>query len=411
MKILVVNAGSSSLKYQVVDMKTETALTSGVYERIGIEGSLITHKLNGKKLLDGEVRNVADHVEALDFILKTITDKNLGCLKNLKEIDVVAHRVLFGGEKYNSATLIDNKVLKSMEESVDMAPLHMPANIQGIRACMKLLPNVPQVAIYDTAFHLSMPEEAYLYPIPFEDYKKYGIRKYGAHGTSHKYIASKLMEYLGTEEFKAIIMHIGSGASLSAVENGECKDTSMGLTPLDGVPMGTRSGNINADVFDKLCEVHNFTNKECLNYLNKKSGYVGMTGSVDARDVEDMIENRDGKFTREQQENAKLAMNIRVRRDVQYVGAYFVTLGGLDAIVFTAGLGENDKLYRKAVVDRLKGALGVEIDEEKNSKRGIEGLISTPNSKVKVFVIPTNEELQMAKEAKEVVEASYGLNR
>lgn len=409
-KVLVINAGSSSLKYQVIDMKNEKTLTKGYYEKIGMKGSFVTHKVGDKKWVVN--LDAPTHVEALNFVLTTITDPEKGCIKSLGEISMVGHRVLHGGEEFKEATLITPAVIKKIEKLIPLGPLHQKANLEGIYACRELLKKVPQVAVFDTAFHQTLPEKAFMYALQPVDYEKYGIRKFGFHGTSHKFIASEVCKkkYLG-KKGKVVVMHIGSGASISAIDKGVCIDTTMGYTPLDGCIMGTRSGSVDPSILTKLCEAHKFKNvDEAITYLNKACGYLGMTGCSDARDVEERAINAEGKYSETEQYYARLVMDMRVYRDAQQVGAYTVTLGGLDAIVFTAGLGENDGMYRKEVCDNL-AVLGVKLDKNLNATRGIDGEISSKTSKVKVFVIPTNEELQIARETKQVVEENYGLER
>ncbi len=409
-KVLVINAGSSSLKYQIIDMKDEKILTKGYYEKIGSKDSFVTHKVGDKKWVVN--LDAPSHVEALNWVLNTLTDSEKGCLKSLDEIAMVGHRVLHGGEEFSEATLITSAVIKKIEKLIPLGPLHQKANLEGIYACSKLLKKVPQVAVFDTAFHQTLPEKAYMYALQPQDYTKYGIRKFGFHGTSHKFIASEVAKkkYLG-KKGKVVVMHIGSGASISAIDKGVCMDTTMGYTPLDGCIMGTRSGSIDASILDKLCEAHKFKDvKEAITYLNKACGYLGMTGCSDARDVEERAINAEGKYSETEQYYARLVMDMRVYRDAQQVAAYMITLGGLDAIVFTAGLGEKAAMYRKEVCDNLK-VLGVKIDNKVNQMRGLDGEISTKDSNVKVFVIPTNEELQIARETKKVVEESCGLER
>ena len=398
-KILVLNAGSSSLKYQVIDMDTEAVMVKGLCERIGIEGGIITHKVNGEK----HVTNIemADHTVALNKVLESLTDAKIGCIASLDEIDAIGHRVLHGGEEFTKATKIEGDVLAKIEDLIPLGPLHQPANLKGIYACSKLMPKVPQVAVFDTAFHSSMPAKAFRYAIPEEDYTKHHIRKYGFHGTSHKYVSEKMAEYMG-KKGKFIVLHIGNGASISAVNNGILQDTSMGYTPLDGCLMGTRSGSIDASVLPILCQKHNLTVDEAINYLNKKSGLYGLTGFADARDVESAAQNKNNAYTEKQVRAAQLAEEMRPYIDAKIVGSYVAALNGVDAIAFTAGVGENDCNYREAVMGYFT-YLGISINTEVNRVRGVEGEISDANSAVKVFVIPTNEELQIAKETKEVL--------
>ena len=398
-KVLVLNAGSSSLKYQVIDMENEKVLAKGNCEKVGLEEGIFSYSANGNKTVS--YPKMENHSVALNFVLSAITDKVNGCIKSLDEIDAVGHRVLHGGETFSSAAKIDREVLAKIEDLIPLGPLHQPANLQGIYACQKLMPNVPQVAVFDTAFHSTMQPKAYRYALPVDDYKKYHIRKYGFHGTSHKYVSQKTAEYYGNKG-KFIILHIGSGSSVSAVNNGICQDTSMGYTPLDGCLMGTRTGSIDPSVLPTLCEKHNMNLAEAINYLNKKSGLVGMTGCSDSRDVDDMANNKGGAYTASQVENAQLVNEMRAYRDAKIVGSYAAALNGVDAITFTAGVGEHDPIYRERVLGYLT-YLGVVIDENKN-KNVSEGEISAANSKVKVYVIPTNEELQIAKEAVEVLD-------
>ena len=398
-KILVLNAGSSSLKYQVIDMENEEVLVKGLCERIGIDGGIITHKVNGQKIVSNI--EMADHTFALNKVLESLTDAKIGCIKNLDEIDAIGHRVLHGGEEFTKATKIEGDVRAKIEDLIPLGPLHQPANLQGIYACQKLMPNKPQVAVFDTAFHSSMPAKAYRYAIPAEDYTKHHIRKYGFHGTSHKYVSGKMAEYFGRKG-KFIVLHIGNGASISAVNNGILQDTTMGYTPLDGCLMGTRSGSVDASILPILCQKHNLTIDEAINYLNKKSGLLGLTGFSDGRDVENAAKNKDNAYTTKQVEAAKLAEEMRAYIDAKFVGSYVAALNGVDAIAFTAGIGENDSAYRERVMGYF-AYLGIRINSEVNSVRGVEGEISTPDSAVKVYVIPTNEELQIAKETVEVL--------
>ena len=398
-KILVLNAGSSSLKYQVIDTSNEEVLVKGLCERIGIDGGIITHKVNGKKIVTNV--EMADHTVALNHVLASLTDAQNGCIKSLDEIDAIGHRVLHGGEEFTKATKIQGDVLAKIEDLIPLGPLHQPANLQGIYACQKLMSNKPQVAVFDTAFHSSMPAKAFRYAIPNEDYTLHHIRKYGFHGTSHKYVSARMAELFGRKG-KFIVLHIGNGASLSAVNNGILQDTSMGYTPLDGCLMGTRSGSVDASILPVLCEKHNFNIDQAINYLNKKSGLLGLTGFSDARDVENAAKNKDNAFTSKQVQEAQLAEEMRAYKDAQIVGSYIAALNGVDAIAFTAGIGENDGAYRARVMGYFT-YLGIRLNDEANSKRGFEGEISTPDSAVKVYVIPTNEELQIAKETAEVL--------
>lgn len=393
-KVLVLNAGSSSLKYQVIDMDGEKVLVKGLCERIGIDGGVITHKVDGKKIVTNV--DMADHTVALNKVLESLTDDKIGCIKSLDEIDAIGHRVLHGGDQFTKAAKIEGDVLAKIEDLVPLGPLHQPANLKGIYACKSLMPRTPQVAVFDTAFHSSMPAKAFRYAIPEEDYVRHHIRKYGFHGTSHKYVSEKMAEYMGRKG-KFIVLHIGNGASISAVNNGILQDTTMGYTPLDGCLMGTRSGSVDASIIPILCQKHNLSVDQAIDYLNKKSGLLGLTGFSDARDVENAAKNKDGAYTSKQVENAQLAEEMRAYIDAKYVGSYVAALSGVDAIAFTAGIGENDGAYRERVIGYFS-YLCIRLDSQKNSVRGVEGEISTPDSAVKVFVIPTNEELQIAKE-------------
>lgn len=393
-KVLILNAGSSSLKYQVIDMDGEKVLVKGLCERIGIDGGVITHKVAGQKIVTNV--DMADHTVALNKVLESLTDDKIGCIKSLDEIDAIGHRVLHGGDQFTKAAKIEGDVLAKIEDLVPLGPLHQPANLKGIYACKSLMPHTPQVAVFDTAFHSSMPAKAYRYAIPEEDYIRHHIRKYGFHGTSHKYVSEKMAEYMGRKG-KFIVLHIGNGASISAVNNGILQDTTMGYTPLDGCLMGTRSGSVDASIIPILCQKHNLSVDQAIDYLNKKSGLLGLTGFSDARDVENAAKNKDGAYTSKQVENAQLAEEMRAYIDAKYVGSYIAALSGVDAIAFTAGIGENDGAYRERVIGYFS-YLGIRLDSQKNSVRGVEGEISTPDSAVKVFVIPTNEELQIAKE-------------
>lgn len=393
-KVLVLNAGSSSLKYQVIDMDGEKVLVKGLCERIGIDGGVITHKVAGQKIVTNV--DMADHTVALNKVLESLTDSKIGCIKTLDEIDAIGHRVLHGGDQFTKAVKIEGDVLARIEDLIPLGPLHQPANLKGIYACKSLMPRTPQVAVFDTAFHSSMPAKAFRYAIPEEDYTRHHIRKYGFHGTSHKYVSEKMAELFGRKG-KFIVLHIGNGASISAVNNGVVQDTTMGYTPLDGCLMGTRSGSVDASILPILCQKHNLTVDQAIDYLNKKSGLLGLTGYSDGRDVENASKNKDGAYSKKQVEAARLAEEMRAYIDAKFVGSYVAALNGVDAIAFTAGIGENDSAYRERVMGYFT-YLGVRIDSEKNSVRGVEGEISTPDSAVKVYVIPTNEELQIAKE-------------
>ncbi|MBQ9030763.1 MAG: acetate kinase [Parasporobacterium sp.] len=390
MKILVINCGSSSLKYQLIDSETEAVLAKGLCERIGIDGKFTYQPAGGEK----QVQDIdqPDHKKSVSLVLDALTNKENGVIADLSEIGAVGHRVVHGGEKFASSTLITEEVLKAIEECNDLAPLHNPANIIGINACRELMPGVPMVAVFDTAFHQTMPAEAYLYGIPYEYYTKYGVRKYGFHGTSHSYVSKRTAEILGLDYSKAkiVVCHLGNGASICAVDGGKSVETSMGLTPLMGLIMGTRSGEIDPGAMEFIANKENLDLKGVMTILNKQSGVLGMSGvSSDFRDIDDAI--KDGN------KQAKAAKDAFVHRVVSYVGGYVAVMNGVDAIVFTAGIGENDKTVRSAVCANL-GYLGIAIDEEKNSIRGEETIISTEESKVKVLVVPTNEELMIARD-------------
>ena len=390
-KIMAVNAGSSSIKFQLLEMPEEKVIASGVMERIGLAEGIFTLKYNGKKEETNPV--LPTHAEGVQLLLDTLLEK--GIVKSLDEISGVGHRVVQGGEFFKDSTLVDGPdgvVVKKIAELADLAPLHNPAHIIGIKAFYKALPNVPEVVVFDTVFHQTMPEEAYMYATPYEWYEKYGIRKYGAHGTSHKFVSQRCAEVMGKklEDTKIIVCHLGNGASISAVEGGKCKDTSMGLTPLEGIPMGTRSGNLDPTVVSYICEKENKTAAEVVNILNKKSGYLGMSGrSNDARDVTQGMNDGDHR--------CKLTFDVQAKRIVDYIAAYYVYMGGCDAICFTAGMGENLKHLRLNIAKRL-GVLGVKIDEKLNDTFSDERIISTPDSKIKLYIIPTNEEVMIARD-------------
>ena len=387
MKILVVNCGSSSLKYQLFDMLTEEVLAKGLVERIGIEGSVLTHKPTGKEKKIVQ-QTMQSHKDAIKMVLQMLVDPQYGVLSSMKEIDAVGHRVLHGGSKYAESVIIDEKVLDAIEEFVPLGPLHNPANLIGINACAEALPGVPMVAVFDTAFHQTMPKKAFIYAIPYKYYENNHIRKYGFHGTSHKFVSQRAAKILGNENIKLITCHLGNGSSVAAVKNGKCMDTSMGLTPLDGLIMGTRSGTIDPAVIKVLADEEHMTINEIDNMLNKQSGVLGISGiSSDFRDLEQASD--------EGNERARLALDAFDYKVVCTIGAYAAALNGVDAIVFTAGVGENSPEAREAILTKLT-YLGVELDKEANKKRGEEIMISTPDSKVKVFVIPTNEELMIA---------------
>ena len=387
-KIMAVNAGSSSIKFQLLEMPEERVITSGVMERIGLAEGIVTIKYDGKKEETNPV--LPTHAEGVQLLLDTLIQK--GIVASLDEISGVGHRVVQGGEYFKDSSLVDETVVAKIEELADLAPLHNPAHIIGIKAFQKALPNVPQVVVFDTVFHQTMPEESYMYATPYEWYEKYGIRKYGAHGTSHQYVSQRAAQLIGKPlaETKTIVCHLGNGASICAVDGGKSVDTSMGLTPLEGIPMGTRSGILDPTVVSYICEKEGKTAAEVVNILNKKSGYLGMSGrSNDARDVTAGMNAGDHR--------CKLTFDVQAKRIVDYVAAYYVYMGGCDVIAFTAGMGENLKHLRANVVNRL-GVLGVKLDEKLNDTFSDERVISTPNSKIKVYIIPTNEEVMIARD-------------
>ena len=398
MKILVINCGSSSLKYQLIDMETEELMAKGLVERIGIEGSRIKHETIGKEKKTIETP-MQDHKRALELVMESLTNEEYGAIKSLDEIDAVGHRVVHGGEDFAQSVIIDEKVLKGIEDNVEIAPLHNPPNIMGIKACQRLLPNVKQVAVFDTAFHQTMPAESYIYALPYEYYEKYKIRRFGFHGTSHKYITNRAAEMLGKDvnEVNLITCHLGNGSSICAVKNGKSIDTSMGFTPLEGLAMGTRCGDLDPAILPFLMEKENLSTDEINTLINKKSGVLGISGvSSDFRDIEAA---RD-----EGNKRAKLALDIFEKRIRGYIGSYMTELDHVDAIVFTAGVGENSIEMRESIVNGLK-SLGIKIDTERNNVRGEDKLISADDSSIKIFVIPTNEELMIARDTKALVEA------
>lgn len=392
MNILVINCGSSSLKFQLIDAETEVLIAKGLCERIGIDGSqLVYQPAGGEK--EKTVIPMPDHTKAIELVLKALTNDKTGVVKSLNEIGAVGHRIVHGGEKFAASTMITGEVIKAIEDCNELAPLHNPANLIGIDACRKLMPGTPMVAVFDTAFHQTMPQEAYLYGLPYEYYEKYKVRRYGFHGTSHAYVSKKAALVLGKayEDLKIIVCHLGNGASVSAVQNGKCIDTSMGLTPLEGLIMGTRCGDIDPAIMEFIAHKENKSIDEVMDILNKKSGVLGLSGdfSSDFRDLEDAY--FEGK------EEGVRAMKAFAYRVTKYIGAYTAAMNGVDAICFTAGLGENSPLVRNMVCDKL-GYLGIALDQGQNNKRGEDLVISTPDSKTKVLVIPTNEELAIARE-------------
>ena len=397
MNILVINCGSSSLKFQLIDSETEKCIAKGLCERIGIEGSRITYTPDGGEK-EQTVTPMPDHTEAIRLVLEALTNEKTGVVKSLDEIGAVGHRIVHGGEKFAASTIITDEVMKAIEECNDLAPLHNPANLIGINACKKLMPATPMVAVFDTAFHQTMPEEAYMYGLPYEYYEKYKIRRYGFHGTSHSYVSRKAAEVLGKkyEDLKIIVCHLGNGASVSAVKNGKCVDTSMGLTPLEGLIMGTRSGDIDPAIMEFIAHKEGKDIDEIMTVLNKKSGVYGLSNNLssDFRDLEDGYNRGD--------EHCIRTMNTYCYRVAKYIGSYVAAMNGVDVICFTAGIGENAPLVRSLVCEHL-GFLGVSIDEDANHKRGEEIAISTPDSKTTVMVIPTNEELAIARETVSLV--------
>ncbi|MBQ7775711.1 MAG: acetate kinase [Lachnospiraceae bacterium] len=397
MNILVINCGSSSLKFQLINSESEQCIAKGLCERIGIEGSMITYAPEGGEK-EKTVTPMPDHTEAIRLVLQALTNEKTGVVKSLDEIGAVGHRIVHGGEKFADATIIDDEVMKAIEECNDLAPLHNPANLIGINACKSLMPTTPMVAVFDTAFHQTMPEEAYMYGIPYEYYEKYKVRRYGFHGTSHSYVSKKAAEVLGKDykELKTIVCHLGNGASISAVKNGVCVDTSMGLTPLEGLIMGTRSGDIDPAIIEFVAHKEGKNVDEIMSVLNKKSGVLGLSNNLssDFRDIEAGFDNGD--------EHAIRAMKTFCYRVAKYIGSYVAAMNGVDVICFTAGVGENGPLVRNMVCEYL-GYLGITLDQEANNKRGLDIEITTPDSKTKVMVIPTNEELAIARETVRLV--------
>ena len=391
MNVLVINCGSSSLKFQLINSDTEGVLAKGLCERIGIDGRLTYQPEGGEKKT--EELAMPTHTEAIQFVINALTDAERGVVKDLSEIGAVGHRVVHGGEKFANSVVITDEVKKAIEECNDLAPLHNPANLIGINACQELMPETPMVAVFDTAFHQTMPEKAYMYGLPYEYYEKYAVRRYGFHGTSHSFVSKRASEILGKsyEDMKTIVCHLGNGASISAVLSGECVDTSMGLTPLEGLVMGTRSGDIDPAILEFIAKKEGLNITELMNMLNKKSGVYGLSNNLssDFRDLETAAD--------EGNKQAQVALDVFCYRVAKYVGSYVAAMNGVDTIVFTAGIGENAGLVRTKVCEYL-GYLGITLDQEANGKRGEEIAISTPDSKVTVMVIPTNEELAIARE-------------
>ena len=395
MKILVLNSGSSSLKYQLIDMDTEEVLAKGNFERIGQYNSFLTHKVGDEK--HKFEKPVSNHEKAIRFVLNKLQSKVYGVIKSPDEIMAIGHRIVHGGERFTKPAIVDDEVIKGLEESIELAPLHNPAAILGINACMKVMPGKKNVVVFDTAFHQTIPEESYIYPIPYKYYEKYKIRKYGFHGTSHQYVSERVAEIMGKDikDLKIVNCHLGQGASVCAIKDGKSIDTSMGFTPLGGIPMGTRSGDLDPSVVTYIAKYRNHTPEEMDEILNKKSGVYGISEiSVDFRDIE--AEANEGD------RNAKMALENFAYNVAQFVAKYAVSMGGIDVLTFTAGVGEKGPLSRRQICDYLK-FLGVQIDYEKNQIRNQEVEISSEDSKVKVYVVPTNEELLIARETKKLI--------
>ena len=396
MKVLVINCGSSSLKYQVIDMTNEELICKGLVERIGIEGSVIEHKRPNAEKFVLEVP-MKDHKEAIGHVIDALTDKDHGVIADMSEIGAVGHRVAHGGEYFSKSEIITDKAKEEIAKLFTLAPLHNPANMLGIEACMEAMPGTPMVAAFDTSFHQTMPKESYMYALPYEYYEKYGVRRYGFHGTSHRFVSEKAAKMLGKdiEDTKIITCHLGNGSSITAVKGGKCFDTSMGLTPLEGMVMGTRCGDVDPAAITFIQEKENLDPKATDAMMNKKSGLLGLSGvSSDMRDVQ--------KAAAEGNERAQMTLDVFVHRVKHYIGAYAAEMNGVDAIVFTAGIGENDTLSRKLIMDGLD-FLGIEMDPAKENVRGEDTVLSTEDSKVKVFLIPTNEELMIARDTYAIV--------
>ena len=387
MKVLVINCGSSSLKYQLFDMTDESVLCKGLVERIGIEGSKLTHKVNGEKLVVEEP--MKDHTEAINHVFDALLDEKYGVIKSLDEVSAIGHRVLHGGDKLTESCIIDDKVKDKIREFIKFGPLHNPANLMGIEACEKLAPGKKNIAVFDTAFHQTMPAKTFMYAIPYEYYEDYRLRKFGFHGTSHRYITLRAQQLLDKEDINIITVHLGNGSSIAAVKDGKCYDTSMGLTPLEGLLMGTRSGDLDPTVMTFLMNEKGYSADEMNQILNKKSGVLGVSGiSSDFRDLEEEAEKGNDR--------AQLALDMFIERVKRYIGGYMAELGHVDAICFAGGIGENSSSMRKDILDTFE-ELGVKLDLEKNNTRE-EALISADDSKVKVYVVPTNEELMIARD-------------
>ena len=395
MKILIVNAGSSSLKYQLIDMDNEATIAQGLIERIGIEGGKLTQKVNGvKRVIQSELK---DHLDAVAMMIQALTDKDHGVIASMDEVGAVGHRVVQGGELFTASAVINDEVIAAIEKNVQLAPLHNPANLMGIYACQKIMPNTPMVAVFDTAFHQTMPPKSYLYGVPMEYYERLRVRRYGFHGTSHRYVSQRAAVILGRpiEELRLVTCHLGNGSSMAAVQFGKSVDTSMGMTPLEGVIMGTRSGNVDPAVLQFIMNHENLDINEMLDILNKKSGFLGISGiSSDMRDVEEAAAKGD--------RNSQISIDMLYQGIKKYIAAYAAVMGGVDAVIFTAGIGENGWELREGVLENME-FLGIKFDKEKNKVRGKEIEISTHDSKVKVLVVPTNEEIVIARDTLELV--------
>lgn len=390
MKILIVNAGSSSLKYQLINMDNEATIAQGMIERIGIEGGKLTQKANGEKRVI--MSDMKDHLDAVAMMIQVLTDKDYGVITSMDEVGAVGHRVVQGGELFTASAVINDEVIAAIEKNVQLAPLHNPANLMGIYACQKIMPNTPMVAVFDTAFHQTMPPKSYLYGVPMEYYERLRVRRYGFHGTSHRYVSQRAAEILGRpiEELRLVTCHLGNGSSMAAVQFGKSVDTSMGMTPLEGVIMGTRSGNVDPAVLQFIMNHENLDINQMLDILNKQSGFLGISGiSSDMRDVEEAAAKGD--------RNSQIAIDMLYQGIKKYIAAYAAVMGGVDAVIFTAGIGENGWELREGVLENME-FLGIKFDKEKNKVRGKEIEISTPDSKVKVLVVPTNEEIVIARD-------------
>ena len=390
MKILIVNAGSSSLKYQLINMDNEATIAQGMIERIGIEGGKLTQKANGEKRVI--MSDMKDHLDAVAMMIQVLTDKDYGVISSMDEVGAVGHRVVQGGELFTASAVINDEVIAAIEKNVQLAPLHNPANLMGIYACQKIMPNTPMVAVFDTAFHQTMPPKSYLYGVPMEYYERLRVRRYGFHGTSHRYVSQRAAEILGRpiEELRLVTCHLGNGSSMAAVQFGKSVDTSMGMTPLEGVIMGTRSGNVDPAVLQFIMNHENLDINQMLDILNKQSGFLGISSvSSDMRDVEEAAAKGD--------RNAQISIDMLYQGIKKYIAAYAAVMGGVDAVIFTAGIGENGWELREGVLENME-FLGIKFDKEKNKVRGKEIEISTPDSKVKVLVVPTNEEIVIARD-------------